>query len=116
MKTRLRILRTGAREFRWTAELCPPRCVRVRAWGNGKNGCMLRVDLMTTGDTGRWFDDPDTPYPTPGIVRVVIDYALAHGWDPSSLGGRYVLSTDAELEVPGFQITDILEGFQHLRQ
>jgi hypothetical protein len=115
MKTRLRNLRVGAREFRWTAELCPPRCVRVRVWGGGKNGCMLRVDLASTGDPGLCGDDPDGAYPTPGIVRAIIDYAFDHGWDPAAIGGRHVLGTDAELEIPGFCITSLLRGMQHLR-
>ncbi len=115
MKTRLRTLRIGAREFKWTAELCPPRCVRVRVWGGGKNGCVLRADLAATGEPGLWGDDPDSSYPTSGAVRAIVDYALDHGWDPAAIGGRYDLGTGAELEIPGFRITDYLQGMQHLR-
>ena len=115
MKTRIRTLRIGAAEFVWTAELCPPRCVRVRVWGDGKNGCMLRADLSSTADAGLWGDDPDAAYPTPGVVRAIIEYGLGHGWTPRAVGGRYVVGTDADLEIPGFRVTDMLGGFQHLK-
>jgi hypothetical protein len=115
MKTRIRTLRIGAAEFKWTAELCPPRCARVRVWGGGKNGCMLRADLASVEDAGLWGDDPDAAYPTPGVVRAVVQYALDHGWDPAAVGGRHVIGTDAELEIPGFRVTDLLQSFQHLK-
>lgn len=76
MTTRIRTLRTCAAEFKWTAELCRPRCARVRVWGSGKNGCILRADLASTVDAGLWGDDPDAAYPTPGVVRAIIEYAL----------------------------------------
>jgi hypothetical protein len=50
--TRIRTLRIGATEFRWTAELHDPLLVRLRVWGGGKNGCMLRADLTSSGDAG----------------------------------------------------------------
>jgi len=50
LTTRIRTLRPGAAEFKWTAELCRPRCARVRVWGNGKNGCILRADLASAVD------------------------------------------------------------------
>ena len=123
MKARIRVLRIGAMELRWTAELCSyrdihlhyHRCVRVRAWGGGKNGRMLRADLAATTDQGLWGDAPDAAYPAPRIVRAIIDYALDHGWEPAAIGGRHELGTDAELEIPGFRITDQLLGVQHLR-
>jgi hypothetical protein len=114
MKTRIRTLRIGAAEFKWTAELCPPRCARVRVWDGGKNGCMLRADLTSVEDAGLWGDDPDAAYPTPGVVRAVIEYALDHGWDPATVGGRHVVGIEAELQIPGFRVTDLLQGFQHL--
>lgn len=123
MKIRLRRLRIGTREFRWTAEPCGfhdirqdyHRCVRVRVWGGGKNGRMLRVDLEST-DPGPWGGVPDSAYPAPNIVRAIVDYALDHGWDPLAAGGRpHELGTDAEAELPGFRITDRLRSMQHLR-
>lgn len=112
MKVRLRTLRIGAREFKWTAQLGGPRNVRVRVWGSGKNGCMLRTDLEATSDCGSWFDDPDAAYPTPSIVRVIIDYALDHSWDPAVIGGRHILGTDEEVEIPGFRVAKNLKWMQ----
>jgi hypothetical protein len=87
MRGRLRTLRLGAREFRWTARLCGfadpgldyRRCVRVRVWGGGKNGRVLRADLASVNQ-GPWAGVPDSSFPTPGAVRA-IDDALRHGWD-----------------------------------
>ena len=72
MRSRLRTLRIGAREFRWTAQLCSfthpgldyHRCVRVRVWGGGKNGRVLRADLASVNQ-GPWAGVPDSSYPTP---------------------------------------------------
>jgi hypothetical protein len=76
---------------------------------------MLLADLTSVQDAGLWGDDPDAAYPTPGVVRAIIDYALDHRWDPAAVGGRHVVGTDAELEIPGFCVTDLLQGFQHLK-
>lgn len=122
MKIRVRTLRTGTREFRWTAEVCGHydierdyhRCVRVRAWGGGKNGRRLLVDLEST-NPGPWGGVPDSSYPTPGAVRAIIDYALVNGWDPAATGRWHELGIDAEVEIPGFRITDRLRTMQHLR-
>jgi hypothetical protein len=76
---------------------------------------MLRADLASAVDAGLWGDDPDAAYPTPGVVRAIIEYALDHGWNPATVGGQHVVGTDAELEIPGFHITDLLQGFQHLK-
>jgi hypothetical protein len=113
MRTRLRTLRIGAREFRWTAQLCGftdpgqdyHRCVRVRVWGGGKNGRALRADLGSVNQ-GPWAGVPDSSYPTPGAVRAIIDYALHRGWDPAAAGGHHDLQAGAGLEIPGFHVTD----------
>jgi hypothetical protein len=115
MRTRIRTLRIGAAEFKWTAQLCPPRCARVRVWGGSKNGCKLLVDLTSVEEAGLWGDDPDAAYPAPGVVRAIVDHALYHGWDPVAAGGRCVVGTDTGLEIPGFRVTDLLQGFQHLK-
>jgi hypothetical protein len=120
MRTRLRTLRIGAREFRWTAQISGftgpgsgyHRCVRVRAWGGGKNGRALSADLASV-DPGPWDGAPDSSYPTPGAVRAIIDHALHHGWDPAVTGGRHQLRADAELDIPGFRVTDQLDSTRH---
>ncbi|MFF3251228.1 hypothetical protein ACFYWP_09490 [Actinacidiphila glaucinigra] len=121
MKLRMRTLRIGDAEFRWTAELCNYvdgtdcyRCVRIRIWGGGKNGQVLRVDLVSTSDAGPWGHCTNGAYPTPGAVRKVVDHALAIGWDPATVGGRFLLTETAELEIPGFEVTDRLQIMQHL--
>jgi hypothetical protein len=115
LKRRLRTLRIGDVRYRWTAELCwyrdggleYHRCVRVRAWGRGKNGQVLCADLVSTSDPGPWGSGvTDVAHPTPRDIRAIVDYALAHGWDPAVAGGRYELRTDADPPVPGFRITD----------
>ena len=40
----------------------------------------------------------------PGYMGAIVDYALAHGWDPAAVGGRYELSPDAGLAVIGFRV------------
>ena len=116
MKIRMRTLRAGSREFKWTAEVCwyrdvkleDRRCVRVRVWGGGKNGCMLLADLESTS-SGPWGGVPDSSYPTPRDVRAITDYALEHGWGPAAIGGRHELRADAGMEIPGFRITEVGE-------
>lgn len=122
MKVRVRTLLIGSREFRWTAEPCGHydldwdyhRCVRVRVWGGGKNGRVLRVDLEST-ESGPWGGVPDCAYPTPRVVRAIVDYALEHGWNPGAMGGRHEMGAESEAEIPGFRVTDRLRGMQHLR-
>jgi len=109
MSTRIRTLRIGATEFQWTAGLHEPLLVRLRTWGGGKNGSMLRADLASSGDAGMlWGDAPDIAYPTPRVVRTIIEYALDHGWDPAAVGGRHDIERGAELEIPGLHFTDQL--------
>jgi hypothetical protein len=82
MRGKLRTLRIGAREFRWTAQLCGftgpgldcHRCVRVRVWGGGKNRRVLRAELASV-NPGPWAGVPDSSYPAPGAVRAIVDHA-----------------------------------------
>jgi hypothetical protein len=68
-------------------------------------------DLASAGDAGLPRGDaPDIAYPTPGVVRAIIEYALDHGWDPASVGGRHDIETDGGLEIPGFHVTDRLSA------
>jgi len=102
--------------YRWTAELRHDRdasldfqrYVRIRVWG-GKNGQVLSADLVSTSEPGFWGSGvTDVAYPTPKDVRAIVDYALAHGWDPAVAGGRFELGPDAGLAVTGFRVTDQL--------
>ncbi|HET7012730.1 MAG TPA: hypothetical protein VFI65_02395 [Streptosporangiaceae bacterium] len=117
MRRRLRTLRIGDVRYRWTAELCYDRddsqdlhrCVRVRVWGAGKNGQVLSADLVSTSDPGPWGSGvTDVAYPTPKDVRAIIDSALAHGWDPATVGSRYELGPEAGPAVTGFRVTSQL--------
>jgi len=122
VRLRLRTLRIGAVNYRWAAEICNYcditgeyfRCVRVRVWGGGKNGRVLCADLLSTSGPGPWGSATDGAYPTPRVVRAVVDYAVANGWEPRALGGRHRLDTDADLPIPDFRITDALRQMQHL--
>lgn len=117
MRTRLRALRVGDRGCTWTANIdhlpkdgdCH-RCIRLRVWGAGKNSRALQVDLLSTTPPGPWGRcATDTAYPTSRDVRVVIDYALTHGWEPDEVGGTFLLTESehaADFELPGFLITD----------
>lgn len=110
MKVRVRTLRIGSREFRWTAELCGHydldrdyhRCVRVRVWGGGKNGRMMRVDLEST-EPGPRGGVPDCAYPTPRVVRAIVDYALENGWalGPSVDGTKWGLTPERRYQASG---------------
>jgi hypothetical protein len=118
MRTRLRRLRTGGREFAWKADIrhvrgegdCH-RCIRLRVWGAGKNGRALQADLLSKSWGSPWGAcAADGAYPEPGDVRSLIEYALANGWDPDVVGGTHLL-TEREhpaFALPGFLLTDRL--------
>jgi hypothetical protein len=122
VRLRLRTLRMGAVNYRWAAEVCNYRditgeyfrCVRLRVWGGGKNSRVLHADLLSTSEPGPWGSATDVAYPTPRVVRAVVEYALANGWDPQAIGGRHRLDTEVELTIPGFRLTDQLRQMQHL--
>jgi hypothetical protein len=123
VKSRMRTLWIGLAEFRWAGEISHydsgtdcHRCVRLRVWGGGKNGRVLRADLLSTTEPGPWGRCvTDDAYPTPGVVRKVVEYALDHGWTPTTIGGRFPLTDASDLELPGFVVTDKLRVMQHLR-
>lgn len=117
MRRRLRSLRIGDVRYRWTTELrydCGAgqdshRCVRVRVWAGGKRGRVLSADLTSTSAPGPWGSGvTDVAYPTPKDIRAIVDYALAHGWDPAVTGGQHELGPDADVPVTGFRVTDRL--------
>lgn len=120
MRTRLRQIRVDARPFVWRAEIhhaqgggdCH-RCIRVRVWGAGKTSQALQADLLSLAWPAPWGAcATDGAYPTPADVRVVIGYALEHGWQPDRQGGTFVLSERehaARFSLPDFLLTDRLQ-------
>jgi hypothetical protein len=100
MRERLRTLRIDGDEFTWKAEIrhvrsdddCH-RCIRVRAWGDGKNSRALQVDLLSKSPSGPWGAcATDGVYPTTHDVRALIGHALTDGWDPAVRGGTFHLA------------------------
>ncbi|MEV0403382.1 hypothetical protein [Actinoallomurus sp. NPDC050550] len=117
VKERLRKLYANGCEFTWTGQICHVagerdchRCIRVRVWGAGKNSSALQADLLSKAVLP-WGCATDCNYPTPKDVRTVIDYALAHGWDPHLIGGTFFLSESGHasaFELADFLLTDRL--------
>ncbi|MFC4854245.1 hypothetical protein [Actinophytocola glycyrrhizae] len=88
MRERLRRLHADGREHTWRAEIryvSGRREVRVRAWGAGKNGQALQVDVHPATPADEWM------YPEPANVRTLIRTALARGWHPETRGGTFTL-------------------------
>ncbi len=117
MRTRLRTLRVGERDFTWRATIGHVagdgvdlhRCVRVRVWGAGKNGRALEADLLSKAMSVGWTPAAtDGSYPAAADVRRLVEYALTIGWDPGARGGTCRLTEDHGLELPGFLLTDRL--------
>lgn len=119
VKSRLRKLHVGDRGCAWTARICHlqgeadcHRGIRLRVWGAGKNSRVLQVDLLSKARPGPWGAcATDGTYPTSKDVREVIEYALQHGWEPDSVGGRFVLTESQHgdvFELADFLITDRL--------
>ena len=117
MRTRLRSLRTGGRQFTWRAEIghvqgeldCH-RCIRLSVWGAGKNSRPLRVDLLSKSWPAPFGAcASDDAYPTPADVRVIVEYAVAAGWELDAIGGVFLLPETVHggaCELPGFLLTD----------
>lgn len=101
MRTRLRVLHAGGRRYTWRAEIRPVsgrREVRLRAWGAGKNGQALQVDLRPA--------DPEHPladstYPDAADVRAIISEGLKQGWQPDAVGGTFTLPPSTLDQRPG---------------
>ncbi len=112
-------MRVDARTFVWCAEIrhvpgsgdCH-RCIRLRAWGAGKTGQALQADLLSVTWAMPWGAcATDNAYPTTSDVRVVIGYALTHGWQPERRGGTFMLSErehENGFALPDFLLTDRL--------
>jgi hypothetical protein len=67
---------------------------------------VLQADLLSKAVLP-WGCATDCSHPTPRDVRTVIDYALAHGWDPDLIGGTFSLNErehDPAFELPDFRL------------
>ncbi|GLY37346.1 hypothetical protein Amsp01_033700 [Amycolatopsis sp. NBRC 101858] len=115
MRTRLRHLHSGDRDYTWRATIGSVRgdgvdvhrCVRVRVWGAGKNGRALEADLLSTATSVGWTPAAtDGSYPASGDVRRLVEHALALGWDPDARGGTFLLTEETGPELAGFLVTD----------
>jgi hypothetical protein len=115
VRTRLRHLRDGDRDYTWRATIGSVRgdgvdvhrCIRVRVWGAGKNGRALEADLLSKAKSVGWTPAAtDGSYPASGDIRRLVEHALAAGWDPDARGGTFRLAEETGLELPGFLITD----------
>lgn len=115
MRSRLRTLGAGERDYTWRATIGSVRgdgvdfhrCVRVRVWGAGKNSRALEADLLSKATSTGWTPAAtDGAYPAPSDVRRLIEHALAAGWDPDALGGTFRLTEAHGVELPDFLITD----------
>lgn len=87
MRTRPRTLDANGRTYTWRAEIrhvSGRREVRLRAWGTGKTGQALQVDLRPAARE-------DDIYPEAADVRTMIAEGLAHGWQPDARGGTFAL-------------------------
>ncbi|WP_354639275.1 hypothetical protein [Kitasatospora camelliae] len=100
---RLRWLRTGAGEFRWTGRLGylrtasgAERCVHLRVMPAGRGGGSLTALLVSAGPLGPWGVCTDTSYPTPREVRAILDHALAQGWDPAAQGADFAVTAELD--------------------
>lgn len=130
MRSRLRKLHIDGQEFTWKADMRSAsgpdgrlhRCIRLRVWGAGKTGCALQVDLTERPTFASGYRHVETdvhgsgetyPYPTAADVRVLVRYGLGAGWTPETFGGTFQITPAAELELPGFAITDLLCAVDH---
>lgn len=77
------------------------RTIHLRIWGDDKRSRPLYVDLH--GPRG-----DDWTYVLPHQVRAVIEYGLAHGWDPTTItwGEPYWLTGAAALVLGNLVPTD----------
>ncbi|MEU2615320.1 integrase [Micromonospora sp. NPDC007271] len=128
MRSRLRKLHIDGREFTWKADIRTApgpdgrlhRCIRIRAWGAGKNGRALQLDLTERPSApaiaqGYQYIETDVhgsgetyPFPTAEDVGALVRYAQKTGWTPDALGGTFRITSAADLALPEFAITDLL--------
>ena len=114
MRSRLRSLHIDGLEYIWNADVRSApgpdgrrhRCIRIRAWSDGKTGCALQADLTEPSRPAQ--TEESYPYPTAADVRALIDHGLRLGWVPATRGGTFQITSGADLSLPGFVLTDLL--------
>lgn len=87
--------------FHWKADweyVRDTRVIKLRVWQPGDRGQTLRVNLTTKAPIS--FDDA---YVLPKDVQIVIEYALAHGWQPQVRGADHWLTHNDPMELDALQ-------------
>ena len=114
MRERLRKLHLDDREFTWMADIRSApgadgrrrRYIRVRVWGAGKTGCVLQADL--TELPAPTTEETTYAYPSAAIIRQLVTWGLAAGWQPEQVGGVFRVSAAAGPVLPGLGLVDVL--------
>lgn len=115
VRTRLRKLQVGGRDFVWRARIGflrgdgvdVHRCINIRVWGAGKNSRPLVADLLSTSMSVGWTPAAtDSAYPATSDIQQLIACALRLGWEVEARGRPFLLTESSGLELPGFLITD----------
>ncbi len=108
MKKKLRKIVVQDMPFWWEADWFyhpdQSRILRVRIWGGDKRSRPLYVNLTSKVIEFRVYG----AYPMPKDISVIIGYALAHGWNPSTRGGVHWLKEESDqLELADLLLTDV---------
>lgn len=101
----LRSMTVGETTFRWKADwvyISGRRTVRLRVWGGDKTNQALHAQLVANyrgvleqikrGELSPGATIVDDIYIQPREVRIVIEYGLAHGWNPHAHGKPFRLT------------------------
>jgi hypothetical protein len=104
-RVKLRTITINGVPFHWIADWSYAegvRIVRLRVWGGDKTRQTLHAHLVATfhglreavarGDGRLPTTIVDTSYIAPREVRTLIEYGLAHGWDPQASGKPFCLT------------------------
>jgi hypothetical protein len=109
--------------YRWQADWtyrADVRTLLLRIWGGDKTSQALHADLTTdwsgyaehiAAARGRGESPPalvvDTSYVMPRDVRAIIEYGLAHGWDPTARGKPFLLTQADTPTLQGLKLTGV---------
>ena len=119
MKSRLRKLHNEGQEYTWKADVrtapAPDgrlhRFIRIRVWAGGKTTCALQADVTERPQPAP--TEERYLYPAAADVRALIDYGLRAGWIPATRGGTFQITSEAEVALPGFILTDVMWTAEH---